>query len=235
MIAIEDESVGRWVRCSTHGAVPNTLVIFTSTTGGGRLRARGSGRRACSDNAPLRAAGHAVRGRHPSARHHPLAGTIAAKTQCGQANNSGTYIPRWQLARARLRSTRGRDHYVAMLTGPARPLDREAIFWHFPGYRGAGPTLLRTAPVSAVRMRRLKAAGVPGDGRQSCTTRADIGESATGAGDMPDTTRSCRRSSMAGASRLRLTMPTRNEDRRENTEPRKRGGEQSNDGGRGDA
>jgi len=179
--------------------------------------------------------GMAVRGRHPSARHHPLAGTIAAKTQCGQANNSGTYIPRWQLARARLRSNRGRDHYVAMLTGPARPLDREAIFWHFPGYLGAGPGLLRTAPVSAVRMRRLEAAGVPGDGRQSCTTRADIGESATGAADMPDTTRSCRRSSMAGASRLRLTMPTRNEDRRENTEPRKRGGEQSNDGGRGDA
>ena len=41
---------------------------------------------------------------------------------------------------------------MPLLTGSQETLDRDAIYWHFPGYLQAyGPGLWRTTPVSVVR------------------------------------------------------------------------------------
>jgi arylsulfatase A-like enzyme len=38
-----------------------------------------------------------------------------------------------------------------LTTGGKTGLNRDALFWHFPGYLGAGPGAWRTTPVGAIR------------------------------------------------------------------------------------
>ena len=43
--------------------------------------------------------------------------------------------------------------YLRLLTsGGQGKLDRDALYWHFPGYLGAGPGAWRTTPAGAVRV-----------------------------------------------------------------------------------
>jgi len=45
----------------------------------------------------------------------------------------------------------GWNELRATAGGLAKSLDRDALFWHFPGYLGAGPGQWRTTPVCSVR------------------------------------------------------------------------------------
>lgn len=67
--------------------------------------------------------------------------------------------------------------YVSLLTGAAEKLARTDLFWHFPGYLGAGKDEWRTTPVSVVRSGDWKLLEFLEDGRTELYNLADdIGE-----------------------------------------------------------
>src|SRR5262249_13221855 len=45
----------------------------------------------------------------------------------------------------------GVSYWPVLTSGGAKRLDREALYWHFPGYLGAGPGSWRTTPAGSIR------------------------------------------------------------------------------------
>jgi arylsulfatase A-like enzyme len=84
-----------------------------------------------------------------------MPGRISAGTTCGQPINSVDLYPTLlELAGAAPPEGYPLDgtSYVAPLTtGGTAKLDREALFWHFPGYLGAGAGSWRTTPAGSIR------------------------------------------------------------------------------------
>jgi arylsulfatase A-like enzyme len=78
--------------------------------------------------------------------------------------------------------------YLSLLTSVAKSrLDREAIYWHFPGYLGAGKGQWRTLPVGVVRAGDFKLMEFFEDGRlELYNLREDLGEKVNLADRMPD-------------------------------------------------
>lgn len=156
MIASVDDSVGRIVaKLDQLGLSTNTLVIFSSDNGGvggyqrEGLRTAGD----ITDNAPLRSGkGSLYEGgvRVPFIFRWP--GRIAAGAVCPEPIASVDIHPTFcALAGAPLPQGQPLDgaNLLPLLTGG--PFRREALYWHFPGYLGAGPNQWRTTPASAVR------------------------------------------------------------------------------------
>ena len=76
--------------------------------------------------------------------------------------------------------------FAACLRDPDAELEREAVFWHFPGYLGAGAGQWRTTPVSVIRAGDWKLMEFLEDGRLELYNLAeDIGETRNRAGDEP--------------------------------------------------
>ncbi len=184
MIASVDESVGRIVKLLDELQLSeNTLVIFTSDNGGvgGYERDRIQGG-SITDNAPLRGGkGMLYEGgvRVPYIFYWP--GKIAA----GQANDTpinsvDLYPTLLELSGASAPQNQPLDgeSYLSLLTSPQTSgLKRDAIYWHFPGYLGAGGDTWRTAPVGAIRSGDWKLLEFFEDGRlELYNLRDDIGE-----------------------------------------------------------
>jgi arylsulfatase A-like enzyme len=184
MIASVDESVGRVLSVldELHLA-ESTLVVFTSDNGGVGGKAReGIRGKDITDNAPLRGGkGMLYEGgvRVPYIFRWP--GHIPSGTQSGLPINSVDLYPTLlEVAGA----ARPADYvldgnsYLGELRG--RVLEaggRPPLFWHFPGYLGAGGDTWRTTPVGTVRMGDWKLMEFFEDGRlELYNLRADIGE-----------------------------------------------------------
>jgi len=158
MIASVDESVGRITKLLDElKLADNTLVIFSSDNGGvGGYERLGIDGGSNTDNVPLRGGkGMLYEGgiRVPYIFRWP--GVIAEGKVCQTPINSVDLFPTL-LAVAGGSSPAnqkldGVSYLPVLKSGGYAALDREAIYWHFPGYLGANSNTWRTMPVSVIQ------------------------------------------------------------------------------------
>lgn len=159
MIASVDESVGRVVRLVDELKISEkTLVIFSSDNGGVGGYAREGLKRSggITDNVPLRGGkGMVYEGgiRVPYIFCWP--GTISPGGESKQPITSVDLYPTLlDLGGIKTPADYTLDghSYAPLLTGRAKgDFEIKPIYWHFPGYLGAGQQSWRTTPVSVVR------------------------------------------------------------------------------------
>lgn len=163
MIASVDESVGRVIaKLDELKLSDSTLIIFSSDNGGvGGYEAAGIGKAgAITDNAPLRGGkGMLYEGgvRVPYIFKWP--GRIAAGTTHDEPILSVDLYPTLvEATGGKLPESQKFDgqSYLPLLTNRADQWKPRAVYWHFPGYLGAGPGEWRTTPAGAVQVGHLK-------------------------------------------------------------------------------
>lgn len=182
MLAALDEQVGRVLaQLDNLHLAERTLVIFTSDNGGvGGYRREHIQAEDITDNTPLRGGkGMLYEGgiRVPYLFRWP--GQIAAGSTCDAPINSVDLYPTLlDLAGAPPPRDWVLDghSYLNLLRG--QPADaRPPLFWHFPGYLGAGGQTWRTLPVSVIRDGDWKLMEFMEDGRQELyNLRTDVSE-----------------------------------------------------------
>jgi arylsulfatase A-like enzyme len=219
MIASVDESVGRVLKTLEDlGLSEKTLVIFTSDNGGVGGYVREGIKRGgdITDNAPLRGGkGMLYEGgvRVPYIFRWP--GKIAPGTTCDQPINSVDLYPTL-IATAGGKPADGYTldgvSYLGLLTGDSQArLDRDAIYWHFPGYLGAGPGSWRTTPAGSIRAGDWKLLEFFETGkRELYNLRDDPGEKNDLAGTMPDRVQAMHARLIAWRQAVKAPMPTPN-------------------------
>lgn len=185
MIASVDESVGRILKVLDElKLATNTLVIFSSDNGGVGGYAREGLTRSdgITDNAPLRGGkGMLYEGgiRVPWIFRWP--GAIPAASPCPEPITSVDLFPTlMEVAGAAppLKHPLDGVSCAKLLTtgGKERP-NRDALFWHFPGYLGAGKDSWRAKPVGVIRAGDWKLLEFFEDGRlELYNLRNDDGE-----------------------------------------------------------
>jgi arylsulfatase A-like enzyme len=220
MIASVDESVGRVIalldelKLSDH-----TLVIFSSDNGGvgGYQRAGIRDYPGITDNAPLRGGkGMLYEGGIRVPYIFRWQGRVAAGTTCDQPINSVDLYPTLlELARADKPADYALDgrSYLPLLTGSgSRPAGE--LFWHFPGYLGAGPGRWRTLPVGVIRDGDFKLLEFFEDQRiELYNTRDDIGERHDLAARMPEKAKALQARLHAWRQAVGAKMPAPHKER----------------------
>jgi arylsulfatase A-like enzyme len=103
-----------------------------------------------------------------------------------------------------------------VLREPSRPLGREAIFQHFPGYLGSGPGLWRTTPVGVVQVGDWKLMEFYEDQHLELYNLAeDLGETRNLASEQPGKAKELQERLGAWRRSIQAKMPTPNPDRKE--------------------
>ena len=216
MIASLDESVGRVIALLDELRLSeNTLLIFSSDNGGvgGYAREGISGAGGITDNAPLRGGkGMLYDGgiRVPYIFRWPS--RIAPGSVCDQPICSVDLYPTLlEVAGARAPADHPLDgvSYLPLLLGAGKArLGREAIFWHFPGYLGAGQGSWRTTPAGAIRAGDWKLLEFFEDGRlELYDLRNDMGEQRNLAADKPETVKQLHEKLLAWRQAIKAPMP----------------------------
>ena len=194
MIASVDESVGRLLAALDDlKLATNTLVIFTSDNGGvGGYEREGIQGGSITDNAPLKGGkGMLYEGGIRVPYIFRWLRTIAPGTTCDRPINSVDLYPTLlELAGAKAEPGYPLDgaSYATLLTGSESTGPRQApLFWHFPGYLGAGGGTWRTTPAGAIRDGEWKLLEFFETGRlELYNLRQDIGERKNLATAMPE-------------------------------------------------
>ncbi|MBX6314212.1 MAG: sulfatase, partial [Isosphaeraceae bacterium] len=216
MIASLDESVGRVLKTLDDLKLSETtLVIFTSDNGGvgGYARAGVQRNNGITDNAPLRGGkGMLYEGgiRVPYLFRWP--GTIPPGTTCAEPINSVDLYPTL-LALAGSKAPEGYTldgvSYLGLLRGDESKLNRDALFWHFPGYLGAGQGGWRTTPAGAIRAGNWKLLEFFETGKlELYNLRDDLGETNDLAATMPDRVKELHTKLLAWRRAIGAPMPT---------------------------
>jgi arylsulfatase A-like enzyme len=184
MIASVDESVNRVLATLRElNLASNTLVIFTSDNGGvGGYEREGIQGGSITDNAPLKGGkGMLYEGgiRVPYVFWWP--GKIAPAVTCDEPINSVDLYPTLlELAGAKPPARQpldGTSYADLLLSGGKSARERKPLFWHFPGYLGAGGNTWRTTPVGVIRSGDWKLMDFFEDGHlELYNLRQDIGE-----------------------------------------------------------
>jgi arylsulfatase A-like enzyme len=105
----------------------------------------------------------------------------------------------------------GVSYLKALTSGGKASLGRDAIFWHFPGYLGAGTGSWRTTPVGAVRSGDWKLQEYFEDGHlELYNLRDDIGQTNNLAAKLPDKTKELHTRLAAWRQSIKAPMPTKN-------------------------
>lgn len=217
MIASVDESVGRIVALLGElKLADNTLVLFSSDNGGvgGYARAGIAKAGGITDNAPLRGGkGMLYEGgiRVPYIARWP--GKTTPGSVCTQPINSVDLYPTLlEVAAAQPPANQPLDgtSYVRLLTsGGKGTLDRPALYWHFPGYLGAGADSWRTTPAGAIRAGDWKLLEFFEDGRlELYNLQDDIGEQRNLASQMPDKVKELHGKLVAWRQEVKAPLPT---------------------------
>ena len=217
MIASVDESVGRVLaQLDELKLSERTLVIFSSDNGGvgGYAAAGVTGAGGITDNAPLRGGkgmlyeggvrvpyifrwtGHIEPG---SVSHEPI-------------NSVDLYPTLLELAGAQPDSGYPLDGVscLGLLTGRKKQLASRPIYWHFPGYLGAGKDSWRTTPAGAIQVGAWKLIEFFEDNRiELYDLDDDIGQRKDLAQSMPDKTRELHAQLVAWRRSIAAPMPTR--------------------------
>jgi len=160
MIATVDQSVGRVMALLDELELAGkTLVIFSSDNGGvgGYVREGIKQAGDVTDNAPLRGGkGMLYEGgvRVPYIFRWP--GMIPAGATSDRPINSVDLYPTLlEIAGAKPPAGYTLDGFSyarLLLSGGRSGLERAPLFWHFPGYLGAGPGSWRTTPAGSIRV-----------------------------------------------------------------------------------
>ncbi|HUG93789.1 MAG TPA: sulfatase [Planctomycetaceae bacterium] len=218
MIASVDESVGRVLAALDElGLDEKTLVIFSSDNGGvGGYGREGIAGRDVTDNAPLRSGkGSLYEGgiRVPWIFRWP--GRIKPGTTCGTPILSIDLYPTLlKLADAEPPAGSPLDgvSLVGLVTSEQSGLDREAVYWHFPGYLGSGRGTWRTTPVGVVRAGDWKLLEFFEDGRlELYNLREDVGERNNLADQQPEKAKQLQGWLSGWREALKAPMPAKNE------------------------
>jgi arylsulfatase A-like enzyme len=219
MIASVDESVGRVLKALDDLKLSeNTLVIFSSDNGGvgGYVREGIKQGGDVTDNAPLRGGkGMLYEGgvRVPYIFRWP--GKITPGTTSEVPINSVDLYPTL-LAVAEAKPAEGTTldgvSYLGVLTGDSQAkLDRDAIYWHFPGYLGAGPGSWRTTPAGAIRSGDWKLLEFFETGKlELYNLRDDLSQKNDLAASMPDRAKAMRDQFVAWRQAIKAPMPEPN-------------------------
>jgi arylsulfatase A-like enzyme len=95
--------------------------------------------------------------------------------------------------------------------GGKAKLDREALYWHFPGYLGAGENSWRTTPAAAVRAGDWKLLEYFEDDRlELYNLREDVGEKENVASKFPARAQELHSKLIAWRKSINAPMPTKN-------------------------
>ena len=157
MLASVDESVGRIAALVDKlGIAENTIIVFTSDNGGvGGYQKAGIDAKGVTDNSPLKAGKGNL---HEGGIRVPYVfrwkGRIAPGTVTDTPIISVDLHPSLlALSGAPAPENQPLDgvSYAKFLTDPTHEKLNRDLFWHFPGYLGAGKDSWRTKPVSVVR------------------------------------------------------------------------------------
>jgi arylsulfatase A-like enzyme len=217
MIASVDESVGRIKTILNElGLAEKTLVIFSSDNGGvGGYRSAGLAKGGITDNAPLKGGkGMLAEGGIRVPYIFRWTSTIPpGQTNSTPINSVDLYPTLIDISGAAAPANYPLDgiSYASLLSGGRQSLDRDAIFWHFPGYLGAGAGKWRTTPCSAVRCRDWKLLEYFEDGRLELYNLAsDLGEKNNLATEQPDKTRELHNKLIAWREAVGALVPTAN-------------------------
>jgi arylsulfatase A-like enzyme len=221
MLYSVDESVGRVLTTLDELKLSdNTLVIFASDNGGvGGYDREGIQRRnrGATDNYPLRSGkGSLYEGGVRTAYLFRWPGKIAAGATCDTPINSVDLYPTLlEVARAEPPQDYPLDgvSYLKLLTsGGQATLTRDAIYWHFPGYLGAGESQWRTTPAGAIRSGDWKLLEFFEDDRlELYNLKDDVGEQKNLASQMPEKARQLHEQLIAWRQQIGAKMPTPND------------------------
>lgn len=220
MITSLDESVGRIVaKLDETGLSENTLVIFSSDNGGvGGYEATGVEKASSiTDNAPLRGGkGMLYEGgtRVPYIFRWPS--KITAGTTCAEPILSVDLYPTLlELAGVKpdpAYPLDGVSYVPCLASGGQKKLERDAIFWHFPGYLGAGADSWRTMPVGAIRMGDYKLLEFFEDNHvELYNLRDDLGQHRDLAASQPELAEKLKQRLHQWRAEIGAPMPTKNE------------------------
>jgi arylsulfatase A-like enzyme len=231
MIASVDESVGRVVALLDElKLADNTLVIFSSDNGGvgGYVREGIKKGGDVTDNAPLRGGkGMLYEGgtRVPFIFRWP--GKITPKSTCAEPIITVDLYPTFlELAGAKPSPDYPLDGVslakLVVSEGKAT-LQREALYWHFPGYLGAGTDSWRTTPAGAIRSGDWKLIEFFEDNRlELYNLRTDLGQTNNLSAKSPDKTKELHQKLLAWRQELRAPMPTKNTEQSDSSPKQKR-------------
>ncbi len=214
MIASVDESVGRiLVALDELQIAENTLVVFTSDNGGvGGYEREGIQGGSVTDNSPLRGGkGMLYEGgiRVPYIfrwKGHIEAGSVSDNP----INSVDLYPTLQQLAGAPVSSDYPLDgtSYLSLLVDNANDEPRGPLFWHFPGYLGAGKGTWRTTPAGVIRSGSWKLIEFFEDGRLELYNLSDdLGERNDLASTNPDVTTRLHADLQAWRARIGAPLP----------------------------
>jgi arylsulfatase A-like enzyme len=219
MIASVDESVGRIVATLDKlGLTENTLVIFSSDNGGvGGYERAGLNKDGITDNAPLKGGkGMLYEGGVRVPYIFRWKGKIAAgKENTIPINSVDLYPTLVEVAGAERPNDYTLDgvSYASLLTGAKTKLARDDIFWHFPGYLGAGPGQWRTKPGGSVHSGDWKLIEYFEDNKQELyNLKDDIGEEHNLAADNTGKVKELHDKLVAWREKVGAKMPTPNTD-----------------------
>jgi arylsulfatase A-like enzyme len=216
MIASVDESVGRILATLRELSLDNnTLVIFSSDNGGvGGYDREGLARSGgITDNAPLRGGkGMLYEGgiRVPYIFRWPT--HIQPGTVCSTPINSVDLYPTLlEITGASAPANYmldGTSYRPLLASDGTATLARDAIYWHFPGYLGAGESSWRTTPAGAIRAGDWKLQEFFEDGRlELYNLRQDLSQQQNLADQMPDKVRELHQRLAAWRKQLNAPMP----------------------------
>lgn len=220
MIASLDESVGRILAVLEELKLSsNTLVIFSSDNGGvGGYEREGIHNGAITDNAPLKG-GKAML--YEGGIRVPYifrwSGKVAPRTVCNLPINSVDLYPTLlELAGAKPPSgypLDGESYLPLLIHGGKADKPRGPLFWHFPGYLGAGGGTWRTTPVGVIRSGDFKLMEFFENGRlELYNLRQDIGERNNLIASQPEKAKELHARLVAWREEFSAPMPTPNKD-----------------------
>jgi arylsulfatase A-like enzyme len=229
MIASLDESVGRILKVLNDAELSErTLVIFSSDNGGvGGYRRAGLDKEGITDNAPLKGGkGMLAEGGVRVPYIFRWKDTIeAGRTSAAPIISVDLYPTLLELTGAEAPSDYPLDgaSYASLLTGEKQSLERGAIYWHFPGYLGAGRGLWRTTPAGAIRAGDWKLIEYFEDGRlELYNLKDDVGEQHNLALDEPAKAKELHERLAAWRQSVDAKMPTANTATDDSDRPRRK-------------
>jgi arylsulfatase A-like enzyme len=217
MIASVDESVGRVMKkLEDSGLADNTLVIFSGDNGGvGGYEHAGLDKEGITDNAPLKGGKGML---YEGGVRNSYIFRWRGKIKPGSTNDTpiisvDLYPTLVEISHGKAPANYPLDglSYAPLLLGAKKSLEREAIFWHFPGYLGAGQDQWRTTPAGAVRAGDWKLVEFFEDGKlELYNLKDDIGEAHNLAAENPQKAKELHGKLVAWRESIGAKMPAPN-------------------------